>query len=92
MSGSAVFQFHDGPDGYFVPFGAIAAGDSPDVAYVFRYDAQAGVVRRIEVSTSGGQGENVLVTEGISPGDVIAAAGTGLLRDGQAVRLPPGDS
>ncbi|MEM7444970.1 MAG: efflux RND transporter periplasmic adaptor subunit [Pseudomonadota bacterium] len=88
MTGSATFQFHEGPDGYYVPFGAIAAGDTPDVAYVFRYNAQAGVVNRVQVTTSGGQGENVLVTEGISPGDVIAAAGTGLLRDGQAVRLP----
>lgn len=88
MSGSATIQFHDGPDGYFVPFGAIAAGDDPGVAYVFRYDSQAGVVRRVQVSTSGGQGENVLVTEGISPGDILAAAGTGLLRDGQPVRLP----
>lgn len=92
MSGSVTFQFHDGPDGYYVPFGAIAAGDSPDVAYVFRYDAQAGVVHRVQVSTAGGQGENVLVTEGITAGDVLAAAGTGLLRDGQAVRLPPGAS
>jgi len=92
MSGSATVQFHDGPDGYYVPFGAVAAGDNPDVVYVFKYDAQAGVVRRVEVTTSGGQGENVLVTDGVSPGDVLAAAGTGLLRDGQSVRLPPGDT
>ncbi|MEO1225173.1 MAG: efflux RND transporter periplasmic adaptor subunit [Pseudomonadota bacterium] len=89
MSGSATFRFHDGPDGYYVPFGAVAAGDRPGTSFVFRYDAQAGVVRQVQVTTAGGQGENVLVTEGISQGDVIAAAGTGLLRDGQSVRLPP---
>lgn len=89
MSGSATFRFHDGPDGYYVPFGAVAAGDRPGTAFVFRYDAQAGVVRQVQITTAGGQGENVLVTEGISQGDIIAAAGTGLLRDGQSVRLPP---
>ena len=88
MSGSATFQFHDGPDGYYVPFGAVAAGDDPNSAYVFRYDPQAGVVRRVEVKTAGGQGETVLVTEGIHEGDILAAGGTGLLRDDQSVRLP----
>jgi hypothetical protein len=33
--------------------------------------------------------QGLLVTEGLEAGELVATAGVGELRDGQAVRLPP---
>lgn len=92
MSATATFEFATGLDGALVPFGAIAAGPDANTAYVFKYDAETRAVHRTPVVVAGGQDERVLVVEGLAEGDVIAAGGTGLLRDGQIVRLPEGEA
>jgi RND family efflux transporter MFP subunit len=73
--------------GYFVPLAAIAPGETEFAGIVYRYDAEAGVVRRVPIAAEGVRDNLVIVTEGIEPGDVIAAAGVSFLMDGQAVRL-----
>jgi RND family efflux transporter MFP subunit len=73
--------------GYFVPLSAIAPGDDEFAGSVYRFDPDAGVVRRVPISAEGVRDNLVIVTEGLDPGDVIAAAGVSFLMDGQAVRL-----
>ncbi len=90
MAASATVSLATDGAGTPVPFGAVVAGPDPSRAHVFVYDTDASVVRLTPVSVVGAQGNVVLVSEGLTDGDIIAAAGTGLLRDGQQVRLPVG--
>jgi hypothetical protein len=39
------------------------------------------------IGGKGVEGNRVMITEGIAPGDVIAVAGVSFLRDGQEVKL-----
>jgi RND family efflux transporter MFP subunit len=72
-------------EGYFVPLSAIAPGEGELVGTVFKYDSDAGVVRQQPIVANGVQDNLVVVTEGVSPGDVIASAGVSFLMDGQPV-------
>lgn len=75
-------------EGYMVPLVAIAPGDGSAKGYVFKYDSETGQVRRTVVQGQGAiHGTLVGVTGGIEPGDIVAAAGVSLLRDGQRVSL-----
>jgi len=88
MAASATVALAAGGEGVSIPFAAVVAGPDPSQANVFVYDREASVVRLTPVSPLGAQGDVVLVGAGLNDGDIIAAAGTGLLRDGQEVRLP----
>ncbi|MBL6598355.1 MAG: efflux RND transporter periplasmic adaptor subunit [Alphaproteobacteria bacterium] len=75
-------------EGYLVPLVSIAPGEGPARGFVFKFDAESGQVRRTAVKGVGViDGNLVGVAGGIKPGDVIAAAGVSLLRDGQRVTL-----
>ncbi len=77
-----------GSQGFLVPLVAIAPGDQNARGYVFKYDAANSVVRKTPIVGEGGVSGNLIgVTEGVEPGDVIAAAGVSFLRDGQPVKL-----
>jgi hypothetical protein len=41
----------------------------------------------VPIKGGGVRGDLIIVAEGISPGDIIAVAGTSFLRDGQKVKL-----
>lgn len=83
----AITQAAKGPDaGYFVPLSAIAPGDKTHVGAVFKYDAEAGIVRRTPIRARGVRDNLIIVQEGVAPGDVVAAAGVSFLMDGQRVR------
>jgi len=58
-------------------------GDSPQVMLVGKDAA----TRLQPVKTAGLAGERVVVESGLSPGDVVVAAGASLLRPGQKVRV-----
>lgn len=74
--------------GYLVPLVAIAPGDEQARGYVFKFDADAGVVRKVPVTGGGGvNGNFVGLSEGVQAGDIVAAAGISFLRDGQPVKL-----
>ena len=74
--------------GYLVPLAAIAPGDEAAQGYIFKFDANAGVVRKVPVRGGEAVAENhVEVIEGVAAGDIIAVAGVSFLRDGQAVKL-----
>ena len=75
-------------EGYLVPLVSIAPGDDSARGFVFKYDAQSGQVRRTAVQGVGViRGNLVGVSGGIEPGDIVAAAGVSLLRDGQRVTV-----
>ncbi len=74
--------------GFLVPLTAIAPGDEAAPGYIFKYDAEAGAVRKVPVRGGEGVAQNLVeIVEGVAPGDIIAAAGVSLLRDGQRVKL-----
>lgn len=74
--------------GYLVPIEAIAPGDDAAPGYVFKFDPDGGVVRRIPISGSSVVDGNLVgVSDGIAAGDIVAAAGVSFLRDGQRVTL-----
>ena len=84
---TVVLSNDEGERGYLVPLVAVAPGDKPETGYVFKYDPDSETVKRTEVGGRAGQGNLVEITNGVSPGDILAAAGVSLLRDGQKVTL-----
>jgi multidrug efflux system membrane fusion protein len=67
-----------------IPISALhSRGESAQV-YLVGAD---GTVRAQPVKTGGVTGERVVVESGLSPGDVVVAAGANLLRSGQRVRV-----
>ncbi len=78
---------------YLVPMQAFLPGIQEVEKFVYLFDAQSSTVRKTEVQIAGIQGDEVVVIDGISPGDVLVVAGVPFLRDGQKVKLmPAGDS
>lgn len=85
---SVVLSGENGSRGFLVPLVAIAPGDDKARGYVFKFDQTKGVVRRTPVVGKGGADGNLIgISEGVEAGDILAAAGVSLLRDGQRVRL-----
>ena len=88
VDASVVFAEADGLSGFLVPVVALAEGDATADAYVFKYDPDAGVVRKTPVTGAGTISGNLIgISEGIAAGDIVAAAGVSFLRDGQRVKL-----
>ena len=72
---------------YLVPISAIAPGPEPNAGFVFIYDPETSSVKRTAIAGSGVRDNQVVVTEGLQGGDVIAVAGVSFLSDGQQVKL-----
>jgi multidrug efflux system membrane fusion protein len=68
-----------------VPSAALQRGG--DGMYVFVVNADHTVTQRT-VKTGASQGEDIAVTEGLKPGDIVVTDGTDNLRDGSRVELP----
>jgi RND family efflux transporter MFP subunit len=77
----------EGQSGYLVPMQALAPGLASDDRHVFVYDTETSTVRKTAVQGGGLVGNQVIITTGIGPGDVIVVAGVPFLRDGQQVTL-----
>lgn len=87
--------------GYLVPlncfyFGAYGQDGLGDVShrdirrgYVFLYDQASSTVRKQAIDILGIRENMAIVNEGISEGDIVAAAGVSYLYDGQQVKLLP---
>jgi RND family efflux transporter MFP subunit len=84
---SLVLGTEDNEVSFLIPFSAIAPGDNPGRGYVFIFDPATSTVMRTPVRGKGVRDNRVMITEGISAGDVIAVAGVSFLRDGQKVKL-----
>ncbi len=88
VEASIILSTERGPRGYLVPLVAIAPGDKDGHGYIFKYDAAIGAVRKTSIRGTGAiSGNLIAVTEGVKAGDIVAAAGVSLLRDGQPVKL-----
>ena len=72
---------------YLLPVHAIVYGEQSDDRAIFVFDAQTSTVRKQAVQSRGLRGNQLIITEGIAPGDVIVVAGAIFLRDGQQVKL-----
>jgi RND family efflux transporter MFP subunit len=78
--------------GFLVPLTVIAPEGSKDlqgIATVFRYDDKSATVKKSTIKVGGIRDNRLIVTEGLSTGDVIASAGVSYLVDGQKVKLLP---
>lgn len=77
-----------GTNGLLVPLVAIAPGDENAKGYVFKYSADSGTVNKTAVESGRTiNGNFVSIAKGVEIGDIVAAAGVSLLRDGQRVTL-----
>lgn len=54
---------------------------------VYVYDPDSSTVMRRAVVSAGVRGNDLIIVEGLSPGDLVASAGVSFLRDGQQVNL-----
>ncbi|WP_196138654.1 efflux RND transporter periplasmic adaptor subunit [Aliikangiella sp. G2MR2-5] len=69
-----------------VPVSAISAG-TDESSYVFVYDPDKGIVNKREVQTENIINNEIFISSGVQPGDIVATAGVAFLRDGQKVVL-----
>jgi RND family efflux transporter MFP subunit len=82
-------------EGYELPLTAAildGAGETTTVEgqtvfSVFVYDADSSSVVRREVVSGGVRGNNLIIVDGLSAGELVASAGVSFLRDGQQVSL-----
>ena len=69
-----------------LPISALAA-DEGQKSYVFVYNVEQQILQKRMVQTESILNNEVLVSAGLVPGEIIAIAGISFLRDGQSVRL-----
>jgi multidrug efflux pump subunit AcrA (membrane-fusion protein) len=78
--------------GYLVPLSVLApegAKDLQGTATVFLYDSATSTVHKHQVTLGGIRDNQLVVTEDLAPGDLVASAGVSFLSDGQKVKLLP---
>ncbi|MGD2151394.1 MAG: efflux RND transporter periplasmic adaptor subunit [Desulfobacterales bacterium] len=73
--------------GYLVPVQAILPAKDARQGYAFVYDPETSTVRKTSIRTLGAEQNRVIVSEGLSAGDIIAVAGVSFLADGMKVKL-----
>lgn len=73
--------------GYLIPIQAILPSKEIGEGFTFVYDPQTTTVRKTLIKTAGNDQNMVIVTEGLSAGDIIAVAGVTFLADGMKVKL-----
>ena len=84
-----VFADEELQSAYLVPVHAFLPGLEKNAHYVYLLDGGSSTVRKTPVKIKGIQGDQVVVTDGITPGDVLVVAGVPFLRDGQKVKPLP---
>ena len=77
-----------GERAYLIPISALGGLPDGSSDFVFRYNPDTSTVSRVLVNSgSGVRDDHIVVSEGVTAGDVIVTAGVSFLRDGQQVRL-----
>jgi len=77
-----------GDRAYLIPISALGGLPDGSSDYVFKYNSDTSTVSRVLVNSGSGVRDNhIIVSEGVTAGDVIVTAGVSFLRDGQKVRL-----
>jgi len=72
---------------YLVPLSAIAQSGDATRGFVFIYDSQTSSVKKTQIQSASVRGNDVVITEGVKAGDIVAVAGVSFLEDGQEVKL-----
>ncbi len=93
MTAELLLRFSDAEleTAYLIPVHAFLPGVEKEQTYVYLFDTATSTVRKQAVQTRGIQGNDIVITEGIAPGDILVVAGVPFLRDGQKVKLMPAD-
>lgn len=73
-------------DIYRLPIDAIIAGQGQN-SYVFVFDTESQTVSRRQVQTENILNNEIMISSGLNPGEIIATAGVNYLQDGQIVKL-----
>lgn len=89
MTAEAAFVLKDESreSGYLVPVQAILPAKEARQGYAFVYDPKTSTVRKALIHTRGVQYNMIIISEGLSAGDIIAVAGVSFLADGMKVKL-----
>ncbi len=72
--------------GYLVPIQAILPAGQAKQGYAFVYSPETSAVKKTSIRFGGIQHGEVIVSEGLKAGDIIAAAGVSFLADGMEVK------
>ena len=67
--------------------GQPASGGQVSTVGVFVYDPATSTVRRRDVTVGGIRENEIILIDGVQPGDRLASAGVSFLREGQEVKL-----
>lgn len=81
-----------GGTGFLVPLTVLVPQGGKDlqrIATVFVYDRSTSTVKRRQITVGGVRDNQLVVTAGLEPGDLVASAGVSYLTDGQKVKLLP---
>jgi RND family efflux transporter MFP subunit len=73
--------------GYVVPLQALLPAPERNQGYVFLYDPDTSTVKKTAVRTRGTVNKELIVSEGLEVGNIIAVAGVSFLADGMEVKL-----
>lgn len=84
MSATALFERKQNTDGFKIPLTALFAEEGK--SWVFVLDEKEGKVNRINIIPHDVDGNQFVIREGLSDGQLVVVAGTHLLKDGQAAR------
>lgn len=90
MTAEVTFQIAeaDHQRAFLVPVSALSPGASPQQGYVFVFDPEKSVVKKVPVKgLESVVGNRLMVIEGLAGGEIIAVAGVSFLEDGQKVKL-----
>lgn len=81
-----------GGNGFLLPLSALEPAGGSDlqrVVTVFVYDKASSTVKKRQITVGGIRGNDLVVTDGLEAGDLVASAGVSYLVEGQKVKLLP---
>ena len=84
---SIVLNSDDGETGFLIPYHASVPGDKDTTSSIFVFDPETSTVKKTHLETRTSVDNNIVVTRGIKPDDIVAIAGVSYLSDGQKVKL-----
>ena len=89
MTAEATFELKgdDFAEGYPVPSHAITPTTEANRGFVFVYQPDTSTVKKAPIQWRGVKNNMVMISEGVSPGDILAVAGVSFLSDGMKVKL-----
>jgi RND family efflux transporter MFP subunit len=89
MTAEATFELKgdDFADGYPVPGHAITPTTEANRGFVFVYQPDTSTVKKVPIQWRGVKNNMIMISEGVSPGDILAVAGVSFLSDGMKVKL-----